>query len=352
LDAPTQQIAERIGPSEHIVFVLADGLGMNLVEARPLQSFLRRHLAMELRSVFPSSTAPALTSLATGTWPAEHGLPAWFLYLTDQRLQVISLPFVERFTKQAVHAKLAPALYSVPALMPGFKRDTELFQHDSIADSVYTRYIGGGRAALPYSSLPSAINGTIARVQAASGPTYTYLYYGGIDAAAHPHGPFSVEVVAEVDMLEQQLERLAGETAGQARIVVSADHGLYEVQPDAKPAIEPDDELCELLLTPPSGEARVPIFHCRPGAPGEFSRRFEARFGEAFALLSPDDVESLRLIGPGPLSAVTRSRLGDFIAVSAGGEGIVYGPDREVAAMKGFHGGLSAEEVRIPLVVA
>jgi hypothetical protein len=75
-------------------------------------------------------------------------------------------------------------------------------------------------------------------------------------------------------------------------------------------------------------------------------------FGERFALLTAAEVESMRLLGPAPLSSTAAARLGDFMALSAGGEALVYSPDHGIAEMTGFHGGLDAREVRIPLIVA
>ena len=40
-------IAKAIGPAEHYIFVLVDGLGMNLLESAP-ESFIGSHVAMEL----------------------------------------------------------------------------------------------------------------------------------------------------------------------------------------------------------------------------------------------------------------------------------------------------------------
>ena len=62
-----------IGHADHLVFVLADGMGTEQVEALPEDAFLRLHLRAELQTVFPSSTAPAVTSFATGEWP-EHAV--------------------------------------------------------------------------------------------------------------------------------------------------------------------------------------------------------------------------------------------------------------------------------------
>ena len=89
-----RRIAEIIGEHAHVVFVMVDGLGMNLVEREAPDEFFRSHTVMELRSVFPSSTAPALTSLATGLWPAEHAVPGWYTYLPAYGLTATILPFV------------------------------------------------------------------------------------------------------------------------------------------------------------------------------------------------------------------------------------------------------------------
>src|SRR5688500_3321567 len=52
-----EMLAGRIGVADHLVFVLVDGLGVEILRRLPESSFLRRHLALELRSVFPSATA-------------------------------------------------------------------------------------------------------------------------------------------------------------------------------------------------------------------------------------------------------------------------------------------------------
>src|SRR6266571_5190298 len=63
LDPGMARIVDLIGEPEHLVFILADGLGLNLLSELPQDSFLSRHRVAELRSVFPSTTASVLTSL-------------------------------------------------------------------------------------------------------------------------------------------------------------------------------------------------------------------------------------------------------------------------------------------------
>jgi predicted AlkP superfamily pyrophosphatase or phosphodiesterase len=354
LAPPAQTIAAAIGESDHYVFVLADGLGLNLVDALPEDAFLRRHVAMPIVSVFPSSTAPSLTAFATGLWPAQHGVPGWHVYLSDRNIDTVTLPFVERFTNRPLDelGLRGEDLFATPVLWKHLKRDAAYFINRRIGDSVYTRYVSGGHPVLPYDSLEDAVDAVAARIADATSPTFTHLYYPAVDSAVHAYGPGSEQVAGEVAKLDAALGRLSESLAGRARLIVSADHGGYDVKLEQKLILQPEDELSQLLVTPPDGESPVPFFHVQPGHAAEFASRFRARTGDTYALLTADEVNDVRLLGPDPLSPTTRARIGDFIALAAHGEAVVNGPDTVLVNMKGFHGGLTPAEVHIPLVVA
>jgi hypothetical protein len=327
---------------------------MSLIDALPEPSFLRNRTAMQLSSVFPSATAPAITSLSTGAWPAEHGVLGWFLYLQERDIQAIALPFVERFTGRPLDelgVEERDIVSGVP-LLQRYRRAAMMVMPSAIQDSVYTRRISGGVTIHGYDEIDRAIDTLVQRIDTASGPTFTYCYYSRIDSHAHVYGPGSAAVRVEAEALQAGVERLWRALGRSARIVLTADHGLYDVASNQKLLLEPKDEIMDTLVAPPSGEPRVPLFHARSGQEDEFAERFRARYGKNFALLSADEVEGLQLLGPEPLSALARQRLGNFMAVSSAGEALIYQPDRGIADMLGYHGGLAPEEVRIPLVLA
>ena len=80
--------------------MLADGLGEALLERLPADSFLRRQRAAGLRSVCPSGTTAALTTLATGQWPGSHGLLGWWTVAGDLESTVAIPPLVDRRTRE------------------------------------------------------------------------------------------------------------------------------------------------------------------------------------------------------------------------------------------------------------
>lgn len=351
-----KEIAATIGEAEHLVFALVDGLGLNLIEEQPPDAFLRRHLALELRAVFLSTTAAALTSLATGLWPAQHALPAWWTYLPEAGLTATVLPFEERYSKRPLgELGVVPAsVFLPPPLLARYTRPARSFVPAPIAGSAYSRYVSGGTPASGYETLDGAIDQLVARIGGARAPAYSYLYVPNVDTVEHVHGPRSAQTRAALAEVEAALARLAEALRGRGRLVVSADHGQIEAGDGGRHVLPPDDALLELLIAPPSGEPRVPFFHTRPGRAAQFAARFRERFGERFALLSIDDVEELRLLGPTPLSDATRRRVGDYIAITDRAELLFYGPPAyhsELLTTRGYHGGLLPDEMRVPLIV-
>ena len=261
---------------------------------------------LELQSVFPSSTAPAVTSLATGCWPAEHGVPGWFTYLPDNELIAAILPFIERFSKRPLgELGVTPEMaFPVDSWLPRFERDALCYNPTHLVGSVYSNYLSGGAPQQPYEHLSAAVDAVAARIKHAAAPTYTYLYVPFIDAAEHDHGPHSKPVAKTLDLVQHCVANLAAQLAGRGRIVVSADHGLTHVARQNQAEIKDGDPLLDLLRLPPSSEPRVPLFYVRDGCRERFIELFHERF-PAHALLTIDEVEELRLLGPEPLAPET-----------------------------------------------
>ena len=359
-DRPTSEssaIAGLIGPSDHLVFVLADGVGMNLLESLPATSFLSTHLARELLSTFPSTTAVALTSLATCDWPNRHGVTGWWTHLAEIGRAVALLPFETRSDGRSLaDLGVRPRqAFPLPSVMGRATRDTLSLLPAQIAGSVFSAYFSGGEAVRGYRTLRDAVRTGVARVRAAAGPTYTYLYWARVDDAAHRHGVGHRETGAAVGELDRELQRLEEGLDGRGRIVMSADHGFLDSPEGAKHRIRPSDALMTALRSTPSGDARVLYLHVRAGAEGLVRSFFEERCDGRFYVITTEEAEGLGLFGPGPLSPQTRDRVGDVVVVSKGADVIEYRPAGGVGKFMhqaSHHSGLTPAEMRVPLVLA
>src|SRR6185369_9878267 len=87
---------------------------LNLADRLPPSALVRAHRRLQLQSLFPSTTAAALTSVATGRWPAQHAVLGWWTRLPELDLTATILPFVERFSHQPLAPRGISADYAFP----------------------------------------------------------------------------------------------------------------------------------------------------------------------------------------------------------------------------------------------
>lgn len=180
----------QIGNADHVVSVLLDGVGMFMVETMPPDSFLRQHLVDELSTAYPSTTSVALTSLATGAWPAEHGVTGWWTHISEIDRTAIILRYVTRSDDRDLAELGADVeeVFPAPSIIGAIGRDSLMVIPSNIADSTYSTYFGGGHPTVGYGSLEQGVSTVIDRVAGANEPMFSYLYTPQVDSLAHLHG--------------------------------------------------------------------------------------------------------------------------------------------------------------------
>jgi len=85
---------------KNILLIVLDGLGYEFLQKYGKNSFLHQNLKGKMTSVFPSTTASAITSFATGLAPQQHGLTGWFVYLEEIKKITAVLPLIVRGEKK------------------------------------------------------------------------------------------------------------------------------------------------------------------------------------------------------------------------------------------------------------
>ncbi len=345
-----------IGKPEQIVFILLDGLGMNLLSKMPVDSFMASHRRMELLSVVPSTTAAAMVSLGTGVYPSQHAVTGWFTYLPAFGITTTTLRFVERFTEVSLSARgiQTEDVFVQPSWVPRIAGDAVMIHPSKHVDSVFAEFMRGGTPSRGYGSIRQALDLAIEHVSDAGRGSYTFLYLPQLDAISHILGPMHGEVLAMAQALDVEIHRFVEKVGGRAGVIISADHGQLAVPHDHQIELFDGDPLLELLEAPPTGESRLPLFHVLDAHRADFEDRFRIRFGDRFALLSMEEAETLALFGPDPMSDIARRRFGHYVGIPLENHTLQYLPSTILphSGPIGRHGALSPEEMCVPLIVA
>jgi hypothetical protein len=353
--ANAARLAELIGRHEHLVFVLVDGMGARMLELLREDAFLRTHAVENLLTVFPATTAAALTSHATGVWPSEHGIYGWWMRFPEIGRSATVLPYVERFSEEPLEKLgLGPErAFAVPSMVPRFGKEPIAVLPDYIVESVYSRYATGGTPRRGYAELRDGASLVARLIADAARPTYVYFYLPQLDSLCHEYGVGRDRAGKLLAVIDAELAGLRARLPATARLVIAADHGLVDLPPEREFVLRPADPLLGFLKNEPVGDPCVPIFHVKPGAHAAFARAFRARFGATHVLLPMAEVERLRLFGPDPFSDAMRARIGDYLALTDTTAVLAFLPDGESPGhLRGVHAGLSPAEMEIPLVVA
>ena len=354
-------LAGHLFDRSRLVLVLVDGMGMSAF-ADPEVADLRERVRLEIDSVFPATTACAMTTVATGLWPGRHGVPGWWAYLSEHDLPVTVLPFEERRNGRGLRRHGIPVrdIWPHPSRFGEATGGMEMHMPWKYLLSTFNRYLSGRCRTRGYWSLRHAQRRVLRRIRAARGrrtesavSSVTFWYIPDYDSACHTYGVASGEARATLRQIRDLLQELAARAPDDVRVAVTADHGLIDLGEGDRAPLFDGDPLLDSLLSMPSGEGRTPHFHVRPGMDRELVERLAGRAGGRMAVLSQGEAEELRLFGPEPLSDFARRRFGDYVGIALAPFTLAYFPSADSTSLRhvGVHGGMCPAEVRVPLVV-
>jgi hypothetical protein len=181
--------------------------------------------------------------------------------------------------------------------------------------------------------------------------TFVSLYWPGLDSIAHPRGPQSSSYAAEAASVAAALRR---ELIGQVKhtlLIVSSDHGFVSMRPGDYAPTSIIPALRDALFLFPSGEPRASYLFLHPERRDEIRKATPTLLEGDLLLLDSRDALAAGLFGRGGTHPEALARLGDVLAMSTGDRGFLH-PYPDSPLLAGMHGGLTADEMIVPLLVA
>lgn len=314
-----------------VVLVLFDGLGVSQLDHSDAGIF-RASNTGSLDAPFPSTTSVSLATIATGLTPGGHGQVAHLTWMPELDQVVNCLKWV---TLAGEHVA-----YDYAGVLPGPNLWERLrsvgvepitvqpgdFQSSPLTRVLYrgARFEGAwdaedlGRATVSLAAEPGRL-------------IFTYVPF--VDFAGHVFGEESSEFSDAMKLAASIWETILSGVGPHVLVLGTADHGLLSVSEEDKILIR-DSVFDDLRF---AGDTRgVHLW----GDQGLMQRLAE----ETGSVLT----DPIGLIGESPTD-VSRSRLGEQILLAPAGKALLpRGFDKR---LKAYHGGLSDQELKIPLLV-
>ncbi len=346
----------RLGVARHIVLLVIDGLGYNYLTQHGRGGPFHGALSGRMTSVFPSTTAAAVTGFLSGTAPQQHALTGWHMYLEELDAVAAVLPLTRRggVALDIEAAKLPSLLFDHEPFFNRIARPGLVFSPHYIAHSPFSLYNAGRAEVRPYKKLPDLIAQLTNAVRAASEPSYFYAYYPDLDALAHEHGIASAHVASHF----AALDAVFGELLLQLRdtdsvIIATGDHGFIDAPNERLIALEDHPALAEMLAQPLCGERRVVYCYVKPNMHTQFVGYVQDQFGHCADLFESANLIAQGWFGLGTPNARLASRVGDYTLIMKENWTIKDSvPGEKSHHQIGVHGGVSEDEMWVPLIVA
>ncbi len=337
--------SETLQRAESAVLVVIDGLGaINLRShaghARSLTAAMTKKDVAQ--TVFPTTTAAALTSITTGVWPGEHGLVGYRVRDPERGVLVNQLSGWETDGLDPLTWQGAPTVFERAAAAG---RETFAVGLAAYAHSGFTRATLRGSRFVPAATPEERVEVAYALAEEHPG-SLVYCYLPEVDKAGHKHGVASAEWVSALERLDGALSVRVPPRVG---VVVTSDHGMVDV-PHHRQVVLEAEHLVGIRHV--GGEPRMLHLYSEPDADMErTTARLRSDLEGAADVVSREEAVRGGLFGPVVRDEVL-ARIGDLLVIATGVWALYDGTaeDQRNRGMIGQHGALTPEETRVPFL--
>ena len=350
------------------VVVLVDGLGLEMLRRRRGHTpTLRRWLGQceagaagggnAIRTCRPSTTAAALTMLGTSALPGTTGMVGYSVLnpLLGPALDASAVPGPDQvlslITWKGDNVPSPRSWQDVPTIF-------ERLPAGSAVSIGPTRFAGSGltEAALRGAThlgadrledRPGLAAGALRR-----GTPLVYLYVGELDKTGHKHGWLSEQWLTQLERLDAAMAELVRRVPAGTRIILSADHGMVDTDPDHRIDLSAHRELVRDVVAV-AGEPRLTHLHVADGdadLAAEVAQRYRRVLGERAMWIGTREQTGEHLGALGPRA---RGVVGDVVVAMAD-TWVLVDPrvhSESAIAMPGVHGSFTPAETEVPLLI-
>lgn len=320
------KIKELKNLKKKIIFMIIDGMGYNfLIKNSTLKP------VKKITSVFPSTTASAITSINSGKEPCEHAITGWYMFVKELGCIIAPLPFYVRYKHMKIQKGFEKKLFPQ-------KKFKIIVTDDKIKKKEYATY--------GYKTTSGFFRQTL---QAIKKHNLIYTYYPHLDSIEHKFGPNSIEAKNHMELLEKNIYKLIQRLPVDTSLIITADHG--QIQSTKKETFTLPDGLKKMMVLPLTGEPRAAYVFIKNGFEKKFVDFIKKNLSDKLIVRSTKEFIQDGFFGSKKINPKLLDRIGDFVLLTKKNF-VIKDPlfDEKLSFKKGNHGGISGDEMFVPLL--
>ncbi len=346
---------DELRPATNVVLMVIDGLGYEYLMQQGKSTVFNKHMRGRITSVFPATTASGITTFLTGVAPQQHAITGWFMYLKEMGLVAKILPFMPRsgglsFSLTDVDPKI---IFSQESVFDRIGVDSYYVIYKELLTTDYTSATSKTAKGMGFQTLDDFFTKIKETVAINNNKKYIYAYWSEFDSLCHHYGTKSAEVSSHFKEIERKMGAFLETIKGTNTIIlITSDHGLIDTEETRTIRLKEHPRFVETLTLPLCGEPRVSYCYVRPSRVSDFERYVRETFKDVCELYRGEELIEKKFFGLFKPHRKLFDRIGDYVLIMKENyvmNDVVAG-EREHYHI-GNHGGVSKEEMFVPLIV-
>lgn len=345
------ELTAEIKQAKNVVLLVIDGMGAdNIAKLKKFnkKSFLAKHYFKNLTSVFPSTTTAAITTFQTGLAPQEHGLVSWDMYLKEFGEVASILPYTSKIGKALPQNKFN----FPPSIAKQINEEQHAIIKKELVNSPFTTALSNNVHMWGIRNFNGLLNKIQKAINFSKNRKYIYAYWGEFDSFSHHYGKDSPNAQKHLRGIDKLLREFAAKIKSKdTLLLITADHGQINTSRKRTLLLNKHALFTECLTHPAAGEPRALFCYVNPQKKQQFEQYVKHNFGKYCTLHAAKELVDKKYFGLFNPHPQLLERVGDYVLLLK--ENYVFRyfvPGEKEKFHIGNHGGLSEEEMVIPLI--
>ncbi len=193
-------LEEAIKDKKHIVIVLLDGMGINVIHKHLFKdAFFIKHMKDVISSVFPPTTVAATTTVLSGLPPYQSGHLGWVQYFPKEDMNIALFPNQDFYdAPKKIEYNIRDKYLKYTSIYEQIKRASP----DISLNELFPNFREDG-----YQSFKDQVDKVI-DITRTKDQSFTYVYWTEPDLTEHQYGTEAYETKKVLNDLDQEVERM------------------------------------------------------------------------------------------------------------------------------------------------